>query len=549
MKKERILLRRGGALLLALSLLLGCAGCSGLKATTMSLVKREGDVEVRDGDGRDIEPRENLKLYSGYGVETAKGSYAWINLDDVKLVKMDVKSEIEIRKDGGDLEIKLQKGSLFFNITEPLEDDESMTIRTSTMAVGIRGTCGWVDNSDKDSVRVYILEGRVRCKGSGVEAVYVSAGEMAVLDKGAEEIVVAPMTAADIPDFVLEEIEDDDDLAKAILDASGIDVLNPSDPLADALAAYRAVVGQAESYFQDGAYSEFFKPTGVYTYALVRMQAEHEIPALLLEQEIDDYGGERYYAYVFQYDPDSGTVTQPEGTLTAGVASVGGYRGGFDAAKDGNGILETSYYSGSGQGSTSRVTLKGDSLVWTTLWEGNVFEEQDPFAAETVAIEWHNVSDLSGLDGWTPPERTPDGGDQGEPVTAPGQGDQDLAQLLAPYVGTYTPDSSHSKLFGGSKGLLDLEIHADGTITGGWGGRNGANHPNIVSGTPSSVTQKEDGSIEMVFGYSTITVYPPGVTPPRYSSWTFDENKATVEYYDGHNTGVIFCANAADLGG
>ena len=218
--------KRIRALLLALSLLLTCAGCSGLKATTMSLVKREGDVEVRDGKGEDVKPRDDLKLYSGYQVETAEESWAWIDLDEVKLTKLDEGSEIEIRKDGRELEIEVLSGSLFFNITEPLEDGESMTIRTSTMAVGIRGTCGWVDASGKDSVKVYVLEGKVRCKGGGADTVNVSAGEMGVLAKDAPEIVVAPITEADIPEFVVYELDRDDDLYDRVVDASGLDPFN-----------------------------------------------------------------------------------------------------------------------------------------------------------------------------------------------------------------------------------------------------------------------------------------------------------------------------------
>lgn len=85
---------------------------------------------------------ENLGLYSGYGINTHLVSYAWINLDDVKLTKLDQNSGIIIQKEGKALNIEIKSGSLFFNVTEPLGDDETMDIRTSTILVGIRGTCG-----------------------------------------------------------------------------------------------------------------------------------------------------------------------------------------------------------------------------------------------------------------------------------------------------------------------------------------------------------------------------------------------------------------------
>lgn len=47
-----------------------------------------------------------------------------------------------MRKSGKKLEMLLQSGDIFFNISQPLDDDETLNIRTSTMAVGLRGTSG-----------------------------------------------------------------------------------------------------------------------------------------------------------------------------------------------------------------------------------------------------------------------------------------------------------------------------------------------------------------------------------------------------------------------
>ena len=150
------------AFLLALSLLLSLAACSGrvAAASAMHLRRTEGTVSVSNGEGKSLPPLDNLGLYSGYGVGTGSASYAWIDLDDVKLTKLDQNSEISIQKEGKALNIELKSGSLFFNVTEPLEDDETMNIRTSTMLVGIRGTSGWVEAQGSTS-RVYLLEGKV----------------------------------------------------------------------------------------------------------------------------------------------------------------------------------------------------------------------------------------------------------------------------------------------------------------------------------------------------------------------------------------------------
>ncbi len=217
--------------LLALALLLtSCGSGSGTSAATMHLRRAEGTVSVSDGEGKNVEPKEDLGLYSGYGVDTQAESYAWIDLDEVKLTKLDQDSQIEIKKEDKHLEIEVLSGALFFNVSEPLADDEAMNIRTSTMMVGIRGTCGWVALSeDKGTLTVGLLEGKVECS-NGEDTATVSAGEKGAIPASGE-IAVAPLTAAQVPAFVKAELEEDSALAEAVKADSGLDVLAPIDPM------------------------------------------------------------------------------------------------------------------------------------------------------------------------------------------------------------------------------------------------------------------------------------------------------------------------------
>ena len=223
-----------------------------LTATTMNLIKTEGTVAVSDEKGTLVTPKSNLKLYNGYGVDTGQVSYAWIDLDDVKLVKMDENSEIEIQKDGHKLELLLNSGNLFFNVTEPLADDETMTIRTSTMIVGIRGTCGWVEDSGKDGSRVFLLEGKVETKTVDTgETVEVSAGEMAqvfVNEDGQTKITVQPYAEEFIAPFVLAELQKDGELSAAILEASGLDTQNPPDPAERLRGEYQQIIAEQQLF-------------------------------------------------------------------------------------------------------------------------------------------------------------------------------------------------------------------------------------------------------------------------------------------------------------
>lgn len=209
---------RVAALLAAVSLLgTACAG-KPASASTMELKKTEGTVDISDEKGKSVSVLENMKLYSGYQMETGGESYAWIDLDHVKLAKMDEDSEAQIRKDGKKLEIFVNQGKLFFHITQPLEQDETLDIRTSNMAVGIRGTCGWVEVPDENHMLVYILEGTVECSVRDSESEDSAVATVSELEMA--EIIFRPdaeendrceirtdwFHGEEIPDFVRQEL-------------------------------------------------------------------------------------------------------------------------------------------------------------------------------------------------------------------------------------------------------------------------------------------------------------------------------------------------------
>lgn len=193
-------IRRFLALAAAAALALTACGPKA-SAATMHLRRTVGAVAVADGAGRQVEPREALGLYSSYQVDTQSESYAWIDLDEVKLTKMDQNSGIQIQKEGKRLEILVNSGSLFFNVTQPLAEDETLEIRTSSMVVGIRGTCGWITQD-----AAALLEGTVKVT-TEEQSVTISAGEMAVMTAdGALDVV--EFSDQDIPAFVFAELKD-----------------------------------------------------------------------------------------------------------------------------------------------------------------------------------------------------------------------------------------------------------------------------------------------------------------------------------------------------
>lgn len=204
MRKTRGM-KRAGALLMALALVLALAPAAWAAETaaTMQLTKTEGTVSITNASGRSISVREKMRLYSGYTIKTDLASYAWVALDDTKLVRVDSGSEIEVHKNGKSLELLVESGALFFNVTEPLKEDEKLNICTSTMVAGIRGTSGWTAGGEESTMGV--LEGTVQCESASGGTFTVNGGEcVSVSADGAGQS--EPLSPDNIPGFALSEV-------------------------------------------------------------------------------------------------------------------------------------------------------------------------------------------------------------------------------------------------------------------------------------------------------------------------------------------------------
>ena len=241
--KEKTATQRLLSLLLACVLCLTCtpvAFAESAVAASMRLMKTEGTVSVSNSSGRAVPQTERMSLRSGYQLKTEEKSYAWINLDDVKMVEMDAVTEISIRKKDRKLDILVDSGNLLFKVDQHLEGDENLNIRTSTMGVGIRGTCGWVKVIDQWTSQIYILEGTVAVTVTDpvtgeTKTENISAGEMAICtvypqDRAGSkcEIVRQEFTVADIDGFVLVELTPNKPLCDKIYEESGLDLRDPS---------------------------------------------------------------------------------------------------------------------------------------------------------------------------------------------------------------------------------------------------------------------------------------------------------------------------------
>ena len=185
-------------------------------AANIRLVQTEGTVKAKDSTGKDLIQAANMRLYSGSTLSTAAKSYAWMSLDDTKAAKLDEASSINISKSGKKLDILLNEGAIFFDVSEKLAADETFTIRTSTMVMGIRGTIGWVRKINTTKTEIGILEGNVEASvtdpATGKQVTKnIAAGSMAELDSAAatiqaNRIVVRKIRKSDIRGFILTDI-------------------------------------------------------------------------------------------------------------------------------------------------------------------------------------------------------------------------------------------------------------------------------------------------------------------------------------------------------
>ena len=226
------------SLTLALALVMGLTlpALAADTAAVIRLTKTTGTVEISKSSGKSVSLLKNMRLYSGYHVETGEESYAWINLDNSKLMKEDAASEVEVRKDGKKLEVLLCSGNIFFDVSEPLEDDESLNIHTSTTVVGIRGTSGWVEITDRWTTRVSILEGEAECSvmdpvTNQIKAEPVRGGERVTCvvypqeqDGDKCDILREKFTVEDIPGFALTDLTRDIPLCDKIEQKTGLDI-------------------------------------------------------------------------------------------------------------------------------------------------------------------------------------------------------------------------------------------------------------------------------------------------------------------------------------
>ena len=230
-------------LALTAALIFGAAAGESYDAGTMRLLRYEGNVEIFDPEGNPRFVLENVRFASGEALQTGEESTASVGLDDTKIVTLDASSRVDFAQEAGHLKLKLSGGTLFLDVTEKLDENESLDIETSTMTVGIRGTITFLSESAPDAERpgvttFGVLEGVAQIDYTDTSGSHrlmdVPAGsKVKVPDPGTDGSGVAPelskLAPEDVAGFVLNQVLEDEKRIERVLNGSpaGELLLNP----------------------------------------------------------------------------------------------------------------------------------------------------------------------------------------------------------------------------------------------------------------------------------------------------------------------------------
>ena len=211
-----------------------------------------------------------------------------------------------------------------------------------------------------------------------------------------------------------------------------------TDPVELALASYRALVPTADTLY----YGYDKTPTGVYRYALCRLNAEDDFPSIVLEQQAETL---EYHMLVYRWNEETGEAARVAGMADDGETR-GGLRTGLSQMADGDGLRHTVVYSATGETVITRFTQNEQeprALSFVDEWTG-AFTDPIPESLDFYELVWYDVSDLSGLESWSWPPAAPSGGSVSQDVpqsvssAAPAQDGDRI--VFTGTIDTYTHD-------------------------------------------------------------------------------------------------------------
>ncbi len=203
-------------------------------ASVMRLEKTTGEVKLTNASGKASQIIEKMRLNTGDDIVSAAKSYAYISLDDSKAVKLDEQSEAVVNKDNNKYEVVLERGNLLFNVDKPLEGTESLTIKSATMTMGVRGTCAQVLRKSDNVTSICLLDGTLSCTltdnaTGNTQSIVLQPGDYADFCTGPGyvnncQITTRRVVFEDLRGFTLTYVWEHPELAQKIFNQTGLDL-------------------------------------------------------------------------------------------------------------------------------------------------------------------------------------------------------------------------------------------------------------------------------------------------------------------------------------
>ena len=227
---------KSSAFLLAACIVLSVAGCSKKNKdenpplSNIKISNYVGDVSLSE-NGAASEMKTQAFLSKDNVLTTKENGSVDVQLDDKKMVGLDVNSSAKFTQDGNNNTVELNKGSLYFYTTEKLTEGEKFLINMPSMSIDIRGTSGYIIFNESTGVaKLYLTSGKVHIIGKnpttgGTNEVDMDAGQSAQLClfdylEGSDSVrfELKKVTPNDLPPLLVQKIVSDPEVFARVLE-------------------------------------------------------------------------------------------------------------------------------------------------------------------------------------------------------------------------------------------------------------------------------------------------------------------------------------------
>ncbi len=200
----------------------------------IEIEKIDGTAYIVKSSGKKTEARAGVKLSAKESLQTAMGSYAFLGIDDDKVIKVDELSQINIVKKNNKLSVNIEEGSIMFEVKNKIPETCEMDLNASTMAMSIRGTAGVIGLrriGDNIVSVAELVDGKVDMTYNDIagkgRSFTLWGGESSLHKDGSDTVERDLIDITEFPGFAAVELADNPELCEKMLEKSGLNAKWP----------------------------------------------------------------------------------------------------------------------------------------------------------------------------------------------------------------------------------------------------------------------------------------------------------------------------------